>query len=177
LERTWSRTSTATRFTQLRSGFAGYEELQEGIAVLAEYLAGGMTPARLRTLAARVLAVDAASDGASFVDVFRLLCRYGFSQQQAFNITIRVYRGGGLVKDCIYLRGLLTVLEYLHQGGELEPLFVGKIAAKHIPIVRELQSRKVLEPPKFLPRYITQESCQERLQLVREGLDVYELLG
>ena len=167
----------AQRFTQLRSGFAGYEELQEGIAVLAEYLAGGMTPARLRTLAARVLAVDAASDGASFVDVFRLLCRYGFSQQQAFNITIRVYRGGGLVKDCIYLRGLLTVLEYLHQGGELEPLFVGKIAAKHIPIVRELQSRKVLEPPKFLPRYITQESCQERLQLVREGLDVYELLG
>lgn len=166
----------AQRFTQLRSGFAGYEELQEGIAVLAEYLVGGMTPARLRTLAARVIAVDAAADGASFVDVFRLLCRYGFSQQQAFNITVRVYRGGGLVKDCIYLRGLLTVLEYLHKGGELEPLFVGKIAAKHIPLVRELQSRKVLEPPKLMPRYITQKTCQERLGLVREGLNVYELL-
>jgi len=165
------------RFTQLRSGFAGYEELQEGIAVLAEYLVGGMTPARLRTLAARVVAVEAASNGASFVDVFRLLCRYGFSKQQAFNITIRVYRGGGLVKDCIYLRGLLTVLEYLRKGGELEPLFVGKIAAKHIPIVRELQSRKVLDPPKLLPRYLTREKCLERLDTVRKGLNVYELLG
>ena len=89
---------------------------------------------------------------------------------------MRIFRGGGLVKDCIYLRGLLTVLDYLRNGGELEPLFVGKIAAKHIPIVRELQSRHVLDPPKFLPRYITRESCQERLQLVRQGLDVYELL-
>ncbi|MGB5813167.1 MAG: tyrosine/phenylalanine carboxypeptidase domain-containing protein [Polyangiales bacterium] len=166
----------AQRFTQLRNGFAGYEELQEGIAVLAEYLAGGMTPARLRTLAARVIGVDALTNGASFVDVFRLLCRYGFSRQQAFNITIRIFRGGGLIKDCIYLRGLLTVLEYLKKGGEFEPLFVGKIAAKHIPIVRELQSRKVLDAPKFLPRYVTRDSCQERLQLVRQGLNVYELL-
>ncbi len=166
----------AQRFTQLRNGFAGYEELQEGIAVLAEYLAGGMTPARLRTLAGRVIGVDALTNNASFVDVFRLLCRYGFSRQQAFNITIRVFRGGGLVKDCIYLRGLLTVLEYLRNGGEFEPLFVGKIAAKHIPIVRELQSRHVLDPPKFLPRFVTRPACQERLQLVRQGLDVYELL-
>jgi uncharacterized protein (TIGR02421 family) len=166
----------AQRFKQLRNGFAGYEELQEGIAVLAEYLAGGMTPARLRTLAARVISVDALTNGASFIDVFRLLCRYGFSRQQAFNITIRVFRGGGLVKDCIYLRGLLTVLEYLRNGGEFEPLFVGKIAAKHIPIVRELQSRHVLDPPKFLPRFVTRPECQERLERVRQGLNVYELL-
>jgi uncharacterized protein (TIGR02421 family) len=167
----------AQRFTQLRSGFAGYEELQEGLGVLAEYLAGGMTPARLRTLAARVVGADAAANGATFVDVFRLLCRYGFARLQAFNIAIRIYRGGGLVKDCIYIRGLLTVLEYLRDGGEFEPLFVGKIAAKHIPVVRELQSRKVLEAPKFLPRYISRETCQERLQLVRQGLNVYELLN
>lgn len=145
--------------------------------MLAEYLAGGMTAARLRTLAARVIGVDALTNGASFVDVFRLFCRYGFSQQHAFNITMRIYRGGGLVKDCIYLRGLLTVLEYLRNGGEFEPLFVGKIGAEHIPVVRELQSRKVLDAPKFLPRYITRESCRERLQLVRQGLDVYELLS
>ena len=167
----------AQRFTLLRSGFAGYEELQEGLAVLAEYLTGGMTPARLRTLAARVVGADAAANGASFVDVFRVLCRYGFARQQAFNITIRIYRGGGLVKDCIYLRGLLTALEYLRDGGEFEPLFIGKIAAKHIPVVRELQSRKVLETPKLSPRYISRQVCQERLQLVRQGLDVYELLG
>ena len=36
------------------SGLAGYEGMQEGLAVLAEYLVGGMTAARLRLIAARV---------------------------------------------------------------------------------------------------------------------------
>lgn len=166
----------AQRFTQLRTGLAGYDELQEGLGVIAEYLVGGMSPGRLRTLAARVIAADALVQGASFVDVFRLLCRYGFPRRQAFNVTIRVYRGGGFVKDFIYLRGLLTVMDYLRRGGELEPLFVGKIAAEHIPIVKELQSRKVLDPPRFLPNYLSQESAQQRLARVREGLNVYEML-
>ena len=33
--------------------------MQEGLAVLAEYLVGGMTPARLRLIAARVIACQA----------------------------------------------------------------------------------------------------------------------
>src|SRR5690606_13217513 len=48
----------AQKLKQLSTGLAGYDELQEGLAVLAEYLAGGMTAPRLRVLAARVLAVD-----------------------------------------------------------------------------------------------------------------------
>ena len=39
-------------FQQLYSGLAGYEELQEGLAVLSEYLVGGLTRGRLRQLAA-----------------------------------------------------------------------------------------------------------------------------
>ena len=54
----------AQRFTQLRTGFAGYEELQEGLAVIAEYLVGGMTAGRLRTLAARVAGAKMLIDGA-----------------------------------------------------------------------------------------------------------------
>ncbi|MCH5599357.1 flavohemoglobin expression-modulating QEGLA motif protein [Niabella ginsengisoli] len=34
-------------------GVPGYEELQEGLAVLAEYLNDGLTNSRMRTLAAR----------------------------------------------------------------------------------------------------------------------------
>ena len=46
---------------------------------------------------------------------------------------LRVYRGGGLTKDAIYLRGLRDLLAYLSAGHDLEPLYVGKIALEHVP--------------------------------------------
>ena len=45
---------------------AGYEELQEGLAVLAEYFAGEFTPSRLRTVAARVIAAACAAQFCAF---------------------------------------------------------------------------------------------------------------
>ena len=62
-------------FQQLYSGLAGYEELQEGLAVLSEYLVGGLSRSRMRQLAARVVAVRQLTDGASFVETFRTLDR------------------------------------------------------------------------------------------------------
>jgi len=41
--------------------------------VLSEYLVGGLSPARMRQLAARVVTVRQLTDGASFVDTFRVL--------------------------------------------------------------------------------------------------------
>ena len=46
-----------------RSGLSGYEGVQEGLAVFAEYLAGGMTTGRLRLIAARVVACAAMLEG------------------------------------------------------------------------------------------------------------------
>ncbi len=155
-------------FQQLYSGLAGYEELQEGLAVLAEYLVGGLTRSRMRQLAARVVAVRHLTEGASFVETFRVLERtYGFSQQVAYSITMRVYRGGGLTKDVIYLRGLRAILRYVSKGGNLEPLLVGKIAEEHIPIVRELQYRRVLKPAPIRPRYLQGEEPLSKLERLR----------
>ena len=53
----------------LASGLAGHEETQEGLAVLAEYLVGGLTANRLRQLAARVVAVHQMIGGAEFPEV------------------------------------------------------------------------------------------------------------
>ena len=53
----------------LASGLAGHEETQEGLAVLAEYLGGGLTANRLRQLAARVVAVHQMISGAEFPEV------------------------------------------------------------------------------------------------------------
>ncbi|NIM60603.1 MAG: DUF1704 domain-containing protein, partial [Acidobacteria bacterium] len=146
--------------------------MQEGLAVIAEYLVGGMSGARLRVLAARVAGADLMIDGGGRIDCFRLLCRYGFPQRIAFNIMVRLYRGGGLTKDAIYLRGLLAMMRYIRKGGELEPLFVGKIAEDHIPLIRELTRRGIVTPPKLTPRYLGRREVRTRLENLRRGLDV-----
>ena len=80
---------------------AGYDELQEGIAVLTEYLVGGLTTTRLRLLAGRVIAASNLIDGATFIDTFRELNeKFDFTQRIAYIITARIYRGGGSNKRC-----------------------------------------------------------------------------
>ncbi|WP_146530952.1 flavohemoglobin expression-modulating QEGLA motif protein [Novipirellula artificiosorum] len=166
-------------FQQLYSGLAGYEELQEGLAVLSEYLVGGLSTSRLRQLAARVVAVRMMSNGASFVDTFQTLhndCK--FTPRSSYNIAMRVFRGGGLTKDAVYLRGLVAILQYVSKGGDLAPLLVGKMAVKHIPIIKELQYRDVLKPVPITPRYMTNPDSVDRLERLRGGTgSVFDLVA
>jgi uncharacterized protein (TIGR02421 family) len=167
----------AQPFKQLYSGLTGYDELQEGLAVLSEYLVGGLSRPRLRLLAARVVAVKRLIEGKTFVETFRELDRhYDFEQRTAYNVTMRVYRGGGLTKDAVYLRGLVHLLEYLKNGGELAPLFVGKISAAHVPIISELLWRKILLPPPLKPRYMENPQAQERLKALEKMTSLLDLL-
>jgi hypothetical protein len=80
---------------------------------------------------------------------------------------MRVFRGGGLTKDAVYLRGLVAILQYVCRGGDLNPLLVGKMAVKHIPIIKELQYRGVLHPVQITPRYMTDPDSVERLKRLR----------
>ncbi len=163
-------------FQQLYAGLAGYEELQEGLAVLAEYLCGGLTKRRLRTLAARVIAVDSMVTGNSFVETFRLLHKkHHFAPHTSFTTTLRVYRGGGYSKDLIYLRGLRDLLEYLAAGHEIEPLYVGKIGLQHVPYVQELRRRGIITPPRVLPRFWNDPRIRDRLEVCR-GKSVLDLM-
>lgn len=158
----------AQRFRLLAAGLAGYEELQEGLAVLAEYLVAGLSGPRLRTLAARVVAASAVSDGSEFIDTYRLLADdHGMSPRSAFQVSTRVHRGGGFVKDAIYLRGLQRVVDYLGDGGRLETLLVGKIAVDHAPVIEELQRRRALVPPPLRPNYLDHPDTHYRLERLR----------
>lgn len=164
-------------FKQLHTGLRGYDEMQEGIAVLSEYLCGGLTTNRIKILAARVIAVDSMISGATFVETFNLLHKeYGFLKKSAFNITTRVYRGGGLTKDAVYLRGFLHIFDYLKDGGKLDLLFVGKIAANHIPIVQELLYRNVLLDPPLAPRYLEDADALKRLEMIRNGHTLLDII-
>jgi uncharacterized protein (TIGR02421 family) len=162
---------------QLRHGLAGYEPLQEGLAVLGEWLVGGLTRARMRTLAARVIAVDALVQGCDFVETFRRLRRQcGLSNRAAFNVCLRVFRSGGLTKDMVYLRGLRDLLAHLAGGGVFWLLFIGKIALSHVPAIERLCRNGVLDGPSLRPRYATDPAALERLEQTRSGLSVLDML-
>lgn len=160
---------------QLYAGLAGYEGLQEGLAVLAEYLVGGLTGKRIRSLAGRVLAVHWMVTGKPFATVFARLRDEGFSKRQSFTTALRVFRGGGLTKDMIYLRGLRDLLGYLALGHDIEPLYVGKIGLPHVPYIQELRRRGIISPPRTLPRFWNDSSIRDRLEACR-SMSVLDLM-
>lgn len=162
--------------TLLTIGLPGYDETQEGLAVLAEYLAGGLDPRRLRVLAARVVAVGKMLDGAEFLEIFESLrSEHQIPTRTAWSIAIRVVVGGGSVKDAIYLRGITRILESLAEGSSLDVLFVGKFALDHIPLIQDLLDREVLEAPWVRPRWLDVPGAQERLDRLRAGMSVTDL--
>ncbi len=159
------------------AGLAGYEGLQEGLGVFAEFIVGGLSVARLRLLAARVLVVHAMLDGADFIACHRLLQdEHGFSSRGAFNIVARIFRSGGLTKDAIYLRGFGQVLRRVADGLSLDPLWYGKIAEHHVPVVEELEARGMLRPPVATPEFLDRPDARARLARLREGQSFIDLL-
>lgn len=161
---------------QMYAGLDGYDKMQEGLAVLSEYLIGGLTPGRLRLLAARVIAVDMMVKDAGFIDTFTYLHQQlSFPPTQAFMITTRIFRGGGFSKDAVYLRGLEDVLDLLKNGGDLRTLYLGKFDIKHVDFIEELVHRNVLREA-VLPPYLEESIVKEKLKKIREGLTPLELL-
>lgn len=162
----------------LSLGLAGYDELQEGLAVLSEYLADGLTAVRMRLLAARVLAAHSVEQGAEFVETFRMLrSSHGYSAAGAWHISMRVHACGGFTRDFIYLRGLVGLIEFLRGGGKLEPLYIGKMAQKHVPIIDELRYRGVLREPPLTPRILDDHDARQRLDALRRGLPLTRMIA
>ncbi|HKX92417.1 MAG TPA: tyrosine/phenylalanine carboxypeptidase domain-containing protein [Sphingomicrobium sp.] len=163
--------------TIFRTGLANYEGLQEGLGVFSEWAVGGLTPARLRLLAARVVAVDAMTDGAEFVDVFRMLRDLGFRAEGAFGIVARVFRSGGLAKDAIYLKGFLEVIDRVALGAPLTPFWLGKISSEHIAAVEELLQRGLLHEPAFEPEFLSRDDVKNRIHGLRGGISFDRFLN
>nr|WP_306263797.1 tyrosine/phenylalanine carboxypeptidase domain-containing protein [Pararhizobium sp. IMCC3301] len=161
-----------------RTGLAGYEGIQEGLAVFAEYLVGGLTPGRLRLLAGRVVGCAAMLEGADFIETYRLLTReHGFSSSAAFNLTVRLYRSGGLAKDAIYLRGLRDVLLHIGAGKSLDPYWLGKFSKAQFPKIEELATRGLLRTPPVSPAFLTARGAAKRLAAARAGLAPADLIS
>lgn len=157
-------------------GLPGAAFTQEGLAVFAEYVCGGMTAGRLCHVAARVIAADAVARGLPFADAFHALHEgHGLSRAGAFRLLVRTYRSGGLTKDAGYLSGLTGVLAHVAGGGELEPLLAGKVGIDHLAVVEDLVWRGLVRPPVLRPRWLDVDGSRERLDRVRQGLTVLDL--
>ena len=153
---------------QLAVGLAAYDPLQEGLGVLAEYLAGYLPGERLRVLAARVVAADMAIRGEDIPQVFACLHEeHGFATDDAFDVAVRALRGGGLTKDAVYLRGLCDLLDHLRAGGGFEPLFRGKFALSHLVVLEQLAEAGWAAPPALLPRYACADGFDKVLDACR----------
>jgi uncharacterized protein (TIGR02421 family) len=160
-----------------RSGLAKYEGIQEGLGVFAEWAVEGLTSTRMRLLAARVVAVDAMQHGADFMEGYRQLHHdFGFSVPGAFSIAARVHRSGGLAKDAIYLEGFRAVIDHVAAGRSLMPFWLGKIAGDDVPAMEELLQRGLVHAPRFLPEYLDRPQVQQRIQRLKTGIGLEQLL-
>ena len=158
----------AQGLTVFRTGLANYEGIQEGLGVFAEWAVGGLSAARIRLLAGRVVAVDAMLDGAGFVDVYRLLADgHGVPRKSAFDIATRVFRSGGFAKDLIYLKGFQEVIALVGAGASLDPFWIGKIARNHVEAIEELIQRNLVQPPLFKPEFLHREDVECRIARLR----------
>lgn len=70
-------------------------------------------------------------------------------------MTIRAKRGlgdtskpGGFIKDHVYLEGKVLLDDFVKDGGDLTPLYAGKIGLQHIDLVK----KGIIKPPKYMPK-------------------------
>jgi uncharacterized protein (TIGR02421 family) len=137
--------------------------VQEGLAALLEMFTFRTYPRRARRLNDRVLGVDKAEDGASFLDVFEWFRTEGYDEDECFHNTRRIFRGGVVegggpfTKDACYCKGIVLNYAFIrsaiqHDRVDLLPmLFVGKVAHEDVPVLAGHVSDGVVKAPHYIP--------------------------
>lgn len=144
-----------------RLGLPGNTYTQEGLAILSEYLSGNLDLNRLKQLSLRVLAVKMMLDGKDFCGTYRRLTDdYSIDKEDAFNLTMRVYRGGGFTKDYLYLSGFRDVTK-LYRNRNILPLLIGKTDTHSLPTLDSMLERGILNQPKYITPALKENLYQE----------------
>lgn len=154
------------------NGFVNNTETQEGLAVLSEYMSGNLTMHRMKELAHRVIAADSLIKGYSFADTFDLLFnQYKVDRNKAWQITLRVHRGGGFTKDFLYLTGLKKVYDYYTNGEDLGILLSGKVTLENKNTIEKMRALGLAIPSKFITdSYATNLNKSGKLDFILQNL-------
>jgi len=157
----------------LQLGLPNSTTAQEGLAVLSEMQSGYLTTKRLKDLAFRVIAVEYLARGYDFKQIYhQLIEAYALNPEAAFNITVRVTRGGGFTKDYVYLRGFEEALRLYESGQKIENLLVGKTSFEELTLLDELVDRNIILKPRYTPQWLEQpkSGCDEMAQFAIAGI-------
>jgi hypothetical protein len=86
-------------------------------------------------------------------------------------VTERVHASGGFTRDLIYLRGLLSLVEYIRAGGDIEPLYLwARSPRSTCPSSRSCARGNYLMAPALLPRLFEHPDTAQRMDALRNGL-------
>lgn len=146
----------------LSKGFPSSSVIQEGLAVITEIVSFSSYPSRMRKITNRVIALDKISQGANFIDIYRYFLDCGFSEEDSYNHTVRLFRGstpdgGAFTKDLSYAKGFVLIYNFIrfaisqHRVDVVPLLFSGKLVLDDLPLLCELRERGLLLPPTYLP--------------------------
>jgi uncharacterized protein (TIGR02421 family) len=148
---------------------------QEGLATFAELITGTMDLPRLRRIALRIKGIHHALNGADFIEVFKFFLGSGQSERESFQSAVRIFRGGDLkgqnvfTKDCVYLKGLLSVHTFLHKAIQSrkidwpQRLFAGRMTISDVVRLEGAFDDGWVAPGQYLPPWVAN----------RQGLATY----
>lgn len=148
-------------FKIFREGLAGYDETEEGLAIVAEDIAGCLKfdTRQLKLYAGRYIGVSY-SLGGSFYETFVKLREF-FPDYLAYRLAERVKRGledtslkGAFTQGLHYVSGLMKIWKYIANGGNLSILYVGKVGLEDVDAVSRLIEKGELKEPRFLPNFL-----------------------
>jgi len=139
---------------------------QEGLATFAEQITGAIDIDRMKRISLRIIAIDMAMSGASFLDVFDFFESAGQNPTDSFTSAQRVFRGAPLAggsaftKDTVYLHGLLSVHTFFRWALRnrrlrlCRMLFAGKMALQDVLRFEPLYDEGFLAPPLYIPPWV-----------------------
>lgn len=148
--------------TFLGKGPPSASVMQEGLAVITEITAFASYPSRVKKITDRIEVINMAEDGANFMEVFQHLEKHGYSNELAYQLASRVFRGsspklGPFTKDLSYGKGFILIFNYLRlvvSEGLLDhvpALFVGKAKIENLQPLTELMQEGLVMPPCYIP--------------------------
>lgn len=148
---------------------------QEGLATFAELITGTMDLGRLRRIALRIQGIHRALQGADFIETFKFFLAAGQSERESFQSAARIFRGGDLngvnvfTKDCVYLKGLLSVHTFLRKAIQErkldfpQRLFAGRLTISDVIKLEGAFEDGWVVPGRYLPPWVAN----------RQGLATY----
>lgn len=134
----------------LKYPFPNYILTEEGMALYREFKNNLMDHYTLKEYALRYVAVYDMLMNNDFNHTFSILNEY-VSREDAWRISLRAYRGGGQVKDYVYLEGFLTIKGIIdRKGNKVEELLNCCLSNyEYLPLLEKLKKDGLLFPPYY----------------------------